>query len=287
MMTNLWIFIGIFMALVVVTWFFIRHRDQSIKSLEEKLKEETRKEEVDRMVYKKEQVLRYTSEKALRMKILLNDNLAQEIKSLLVSISGYADMLTIAGADFEEERNSLGNLIQNGVHRLTDIANKMGELSHYELLKEVDLRESIHVNDFSKDVINSYRRLTPVGVELIFETGLNDDFMVHTNKECLVKILYHLLDTALRHTKEGSVTLTVTDDGRRDHVNFTISDTGSGIPKRYQNKIFEELPEVGAELKLTGLDLMISRTLVKLLDGVIYVDPHYEAGTRVVFGIKG
>jgi len=130
-------------------------------------------------------------------------------------------------------------------------------------------------------------RFTPVGVELIFETGLNDDFMVHTNKECLVKILCHLLDTALRHTKEGSVTLTVTDDGRRDHVNFTISDTGSGIPKRYQNKIFEELPEVGAELKLTGLDLMISRTLVKLLDGVIYVDPHYEAGTRVVFGIKG
>ena len=287
MMNVLWIFIGIFVVLVVVTWFLIRHWDQSIRRLDERLKEETRKEEAARMVRNKEQVLRYASEKALRKKIQLNDNLAQEIKSLLVSITGYADMLTLAGADFEEERSSLGHLILDGVHRLTDITNKMAELSHYELLKEVDLCESVQVNAICLNVINGYQKYTSTGVELIFEAGLSDDFMVHTNEECLVKILCHLLDAALRQTKKGSVTLTVTDDGRRDHVTFTISDTGCGIPKLYQTTVFEELPEVGAELKLTGLDLMVSRTLVKLLGGIIYVDPHYEAGTRVVFDIKG
>lgn len=286
MMNVLWIFIGIFVVLVVVTWFFIRHWDRSIQRLGDQLEEEKRKEEAAQLVRKKEQVLRQTSEKALRKKIKLNDNLLQEMKTLQVSISGYSEMLTMTGEDYEEERNTLGQLIKNDVIRLMAITNKMAELSHYELLGEVSLRDSVQVNALCHNVINGYQKMTEAGVKLIFEVGLTDDFMVHTNEECLVKILCHLLDAALRHTTEGSVTLTVTDDGRRDHVTLTISDTGNGIPKPYQSTVFEDLPEVGSELKLTGLDLMISRTLVKLLGGIIFIDPHYEAGTRVVFDIK-
>lgn len=88
------------------------------------------------------------------------------------------------------------------------------------------------------------------------------------------------------YTREGVVSLTVTDDGGREGISFTVKDSGDGIPKKLQKKVFEALPDTGYEQKRTGLILMVCRTLVRLLEGVIYIDPHYENGTSVVFSIK-
>lgn len=60
----------------------------------------------------------------------------------------------------------------------------------------------------------------------------------------------------------------------------------SYLEKHFRKTVFDVLPDEGWELKSTGMSLMICRALVRLLDGTIYVDPHIDDGTSVVFDIK-
>lgn len=268
-------------------WLLIRYYNKAIGDVELKCQDEARKEEATQLLYKKEQVSRKAIERTFKQKRQFYSNIFQELKTPLVSITGYAEMLRISGNDFDEsDNNNVGRLILNNAHRMTDILNKLIDLSHYELLQELPLNDKVTVNELCQEIVGRYQGYAHEGVELRFVTGLEDDYVVHTNKDCLVKALCHLMDAAFRHTNKGLVTLSAINGGHLGYVTFMVSDTGFGIPKQYHNSVFEVLPDMGTELKLSGLDLMISRTIVRLLGGVMYVDPHYDIGTCVVFDIS-
>ena len=85
---------------------------------------------------------------------------------------------------------------------------------------------------------------------------------------------------------QESTKLLVTGRGEKGMLTFSVSDTGPGIPKGRQKEVFELFPETGEEVKTTGMGLSICRSIVRLLGGMVYIDPHYEKGTRVIFSIK-
>jgi signal transduction histidine kinase len=96
-------------------------------------------------------------------------------------------------------------------------------------------------------------------------------------------IFSNLINNALRHTqREGSVTLgaSVTNGA----VRFTVTDTGKGIPKEYQERIFEkffQVPENGP--KGTGLGLYIAREIVRGHGGDIGVESEPGKGSAFWF----
>jgi signal transduction histidine kinase len=125
------------------------------------------------------------------------------------------------------------------------------------------------------------------GVELRFVTNLPDHYAVCTNRDCLKKVLELLLDNAARHTREGHITLLVMDSpDRKGCLLLSLTDTGEGIPEERQLTAFDLQPSGDREENLTGAGLYTCKLIIRLLGGIIYVDPHYEKGTRVIFEIK-
>lgn len=277
----------VFAVLIVIgvgTWLFIRRCRKQEQQFAELLKEFELKEKAAITAHLKEKVARKAAERALESKRLLIDNVSQELLAPVSAISGFAEMLVLSGD--EDERDFVSHRILQISHQLTDMMGRVVELAHYELVHDMDLRDKVLANFTCQEVMSGYQEKVAKGVQLQVSSSLPDDYIIHTNEACLVKILRHLVGNAVRHTSEGVITLSVTGGGERENITFSVTDTGAGIPEKYRKTVFEELPEMGYDLKITGLSLMIARVLVRLLGGVIYIDPHYQKGTRVIFDIQ-
>ena len=96
-------------------------------------------------------------------------------------------------------------------------------------------------------------------------------------------VFSNLIGNAVRHTpKGGSITLGA--EAIDGSVRFTVADTGTGIPKEYQERIFEKFFQVPeADPKGTGLGLYIAKEIVRAHGGEIGVES--EPGRGALFGL--
>lgn len=274
--------IGGFLVMVAAFWLLHRQYRHSVSYLEKHFREKVLQEQTAQTLRMNEKMARQASERSLQMKRQMLSNIFQELNIPLVDILGCTEEM-----NFKSD-HTIAQVarMKNDAQRMKFIIDKMVELTRYELMREVPMNDHVAINHVCRQLIDHYQNYTPAGVKLSLETTLDDDLMIFTNEECLTKTLCHLLDASLRHTDAGSITLCVTNRGLRGYVSFTVNDTGLGIPKQYRKTVFDVLPDEGWELKSTGMSLMICRSLVRLLDGTIYVDPHIDNGTCVVFNIK-
>src|SRR5690606_7524230 len=115
-----------------------------------------------------------------------------------------------------------------------------------------------------------------------------DRIPLETDGDKVVKILENLLSNAVKFTREGEISLTVRETGPRNarRVEWTVKDTGIGIPADQQEAIFDEFRQVdGSSTRLyggTGLGLALSLALARLLNGDITVESEPGVGSTFV-----
>jgi signal transduction histidine kinase len=119
-------------------------------------------------------------------------------------------------------------------------------------------------------------------VEYVFHP-IVDSFVIETDVQRLQQILINLLSNANKFTTEGQITLEFRIDEKKQFVEFSVTDTGCGIPLEKQEKVFERFEKLNEYAQGTGLGLAICRITVEKLGGKIGVDKEYKAGTRFVF----
>lgn len=68
-----------------------------------------------------------------------------------------------------------------------------------------------------------------------------------------------------------------------DTALFSVTDTGCGIPKDHQNKIFNRFEKLDENAQGTGLGLSICQLIIEQLGGKIWIDPDYNQGARFLF----
>lgn len=293
-MVNYGLMIGMLMAVGLLFWVATRHWYHALKQLQSKYNELSRLEITERearasehVARRREQLSRLQAEKALQVKRRFLSCVSHEMRTPLNAIAGFAEVLTTHCDELEpDEKADLSRRIQESTKLLVGIVDKMIELSHYDSLQEIPRQDHTLVNFLCNEVLDSYRQKVAEGVELRYISDIDDGYIAQTNEECLRRLLCHLLDNAVKFTSEGSIVLVVSGRGEKGMLTFSVSDTGPGIPKERQKEVFELFPETGEEVKTTGMGLSICRSIVRLLGGMVYIDPHYEKGTRVVFSIK-
>ena len=103
----------------------------------------------------------------------------------------------------------------------------------------------------------------------------------------MAQIVNNVLSNAIKFTKEGSVELGFKVTG--DYVRFRVSDTGIGIPEEYHDEIFERFRQVeSADSRKyggNGLGLAISKSLVEILGGEIWMESVQMKGSTFYFTI--
>ncbi len=120
------------------------------------------------------------------------------------------------------------------------------------------------------------------------QTILNSNNYVSADKEMLLTILRNLVTNAIKFTYSGG-NIKILAETIENHVQFTISDNGMGIPPEYLDKLFDidcSLSKEGTENeKSTGLGLILCKEFVEKHNGKIWVESKLGKGSDFIFTI--
>ena len=208
-------------------------------------------------------------------------NVSHELKTPLASISGYSELIE-AGMVNEKDARRFAAEIHKSANRLLSLINDILELSKLDTLSEEMQIESVGLYDLAKACahmleLNAAKRGVIIRVE-------GEEAYVHGSKRMLEEVVYNLCDNAIRYNKEnGRVVLCVTN--KADTVVLQVKDTGIGIPKEHQGRIFERFYRVDKSRSKstggTGLGLAIVKHIAAIHGAVIELESEEDKGTCI------
>lgn len=220
------------------------------------------------------------AEESIRNKSLFLSNMSHEIKTPLNALSGFAEVLTMPGID-EATREQCNDIIQLNSELLLKLINDVIDISCLDVANMKFNIKSCEAVTLCRNVVKTLGAIKQTDAEMLFETELSS-LELGTDAERLQQLLINLLVNATKFTKQGSITLKLekADDG---NAQFSVTDTGCGIPLENQARIFERFEKLNEKAQGTGLGLSICQLIIKRLGGRIWIDSEYTEGARFIF----
>jgi len=210
-------------------------------------------------------------------------NASHELKTPLTAIKGFSETMI----DNDSVNMNYVKIIKKNTDRMIQIVKDLLTLSELEISKNIEFGKI----DLRKPINNSYimikEKAEKKGLTLKKSfKGKNFDIMGDSFK--LEQLFINLLDNAVKYTKEGEITINCREFDK--YIEIILKDTGIGIPKKFQERIFERFFVVDKNRSRqkggTGLGLSIVKHIVKLHDGEIEIDSHLGLGTIFVIQLK-
>lgn len=207
-------------------------------------------------------------------------NVSHELKTPLTSISGFAETLKLNENIDKETRNRFLTIIDGEANRLRRLIEDILTLSFIENDKKEE-KESINL-------YSVYRRVEDMlmisaktkNIALVCEA--DESISIQANADYVKQIILNLVDNAIKYTPEnGAVNVKIFTE--KENAVIKVSDTGMGIPKEDQSRIFERFYRVdkarSREIGGTGLGLAITKHIAMNLGGTISVESELEKGS--------
>lgn len=208
-------------------------------------------------------------------------NVSHELKTPLTAISGYAELIG-NGMTGKEDTIRFSNEIHSNANRLLSLINDIIKLSE---LDEADHQMEMEKIDLYKLAENCVQMMQVTaekqGIRLTLQ---GESTMIMANKGLMDEVFYNLCSNAIRYNKPGgSVTVTV---GTKDERPFlSVADTGIGIPKECQERVFERFYRVDKSRSKstggTGLGLAIVKHIVAQHNATLHLDSELDEGTTI------
>ena len=226
-------------------------------------------------------------ERASRLKSEFLATMSHELRTPLNAIIGFAEVLKdeIVGALSAEQKEYVGDIHSSGQH-LLNMINSILDLSKIEAGKlELNYEEfpvGVAINEVLNTVVGfSNKKGIPI------QTHIQQDVPpLIADKVKFKQIMFNLLSNAVKFTPENG-RITINANLVNQHLKIAVSDTGIGIKHEDTDKIFEAFRQLDASharrYEGTGLGLTLTKRLVELHGGRIWVDSEYGKGSTFTF----
>lgn len=231
------------------------------------------------------------AEKANAAKSDFLAHMSHELRTPLNGILGLAEITLKSSLDEEQYKHM--EMIRHSGKKLLNLVNDILDLARIEAGKieilnlEFDLRETI-------GKISEHFSITAEVKGIKFSSYIADDIpdAVIGDQDKIWQIIINLIGNAIKFTKKGSVTIGITVANRVDNlttVHFCVQDTGIGIAKERQSKIFERFTQEDSSITKVyggaGLGTTISKQLVQTMGGSIWFESEPGKGSAFHFTI--
>ena len=224
-----------------------------------------------------------------RLKSEFLANMSHELRTPLNSIIGFADVL-LEGIDGElnELMREDVTLIRDGGQHLRNLIGDILDMSKIEAgMMNLDYGK-VDLTRIAKEVMATTQGLlTEKDVHLI--GNIEEDIgVIEADRTRLVQIFLNILSNAAKFTDQGSITLTMKRQYNFDLL-VSIEDTGDGIKEEDIPLVFAQFRQVGdmqhRKAGGTGLGMPITKQLVELHGGEIWIESTYGVGTTFSFTV--
>lgn len=208
-------------------------------------------------------------------------NVSHELKTPLTSISGYSELIENGMAN-EKEVVHFAREIHQSANRLLTLINDIIRLSELDVSTETILYETLDLYEIADKCVSMLEMNAnnhDVTIQLMGKHAY-----IYANKEMMDELLYNLCDNAIRYNKKGG-SVTVSVEETEENVILSVEDTGIGIPKEHQNRVFERFYRVDKSRSKrtggTGLGLAIVKHIVARNNAALTLTSEMDVGTKI------
>ncbi|HEY3369556.1 MAG TPA: PAS domain S-box protein [Prolixibacteraceae bacterium] len=232
-------------------------------------------------------VAKEKAEESDRLKSAFLANMSHEIRTPLNSIIGFSELMSDPDFDFSQH-NRFNQIINNSGTKLLSIITDIMDLSKIEAGEVQIDKRPLSVNQLVIAIQKEYAfKAIEKDIELKLDLLGTDEIAIESDENKLRQILFNFVGNALKFTDKGFVEIGI--KVIEDFIQFHVKDTGIGIPPEFQTHIFERFRQVESAFTRkhggNGLGLAISKALIELLGGKVWLDTEQGIGSTFYFTI--
>ena len=233
---------------------------------------------------------RLVAEEATKAKSDFLSNMSHEIRTPMNAVLGMTHLAMLT--ELTPKQHDYLNKIDLSAKSLLSIINDILDFSKIEAGK-MDM-ESIdfNLNTVLQNLGNvvSVKAHEKENLEILFDTDPNVPHYLVGDPLRLGQVLINLCNNAVKFTEEGEIIVSIkllNIENNKSTLEFKVSDTGIGLTKEQQNKLFQSFSQADSSTTRkfggTGLGLSISKRLVEMMDGSIRVESEPGKGSNFIF----
>jgi signal transduction histidine kinase/DNA-binding response OmpR family regulator len=234
----------------------------------------------DAVSYQNERKRQQALEELDRARTEFFQNVSHELRApLTMLLTPLHDILDEPGVVLPAAaRDTVESSIRAG-DRLQRVADALLDLSRSESGALVPDREDLDLASVTADVVEGYRPVTEGRLNLRVVMP-NEPFLAYVDRTMWTTIVTNLVNNAVKFTREGEVTVSLTGDDTQ--VILTVADTGIGIPLDEQAHIFERFHRVPGQQPGSGIGLALVSEMTAAHGGSVEVASEPGKGSRFI-----
>lgn len=231
------------------------------------------------------QTIRKQHEDILRNAQIRQDftaNVSHELKTPLTSISGYAELIESGMAE-EKDVERFAHEIHRNSKRLLTLINDIIRLSELDVIGDETIYERLNLSEIAITCVEMLQVNAESHSVLLQFLGREQQYIT-ANKEMMEELLYNLLDNAIRYNnKNGEVFVSIYEENGQ--AVLSVRDTGIGISREHQERIFERFYRVDKSRSKstggTGLGLAIVKHILAKHNARMKLNSEPGKGTEI------
>lgn len=267
----IWGFI-VFMLVLLICIYWLRNSRKEKKMLRKEMKLQAE------VLAAEEKTL--ASEK---MKASFIQSIVRELRTPLTAINSATELILDDTLD-ASSKQELGPIVKSNTMHLNSLVDYMLEVSELDsgLAKGDEEMEPANISDMCCTEVKRISEREPKP-EVTYQLNLPDDehCLINIHKRYFSMMIYALISNAHKFTERGIITIScqVLDS----QFEFSIADSGKGIPESQKDWIFERFTKIDPYSSGTGLGLYLCRLITERVKGKIWLDTTYTRGAKFVF----
>lgn len=234
------------------------------------------------------------AEESDQLKSAFLANMSHEIRTPMNAILGFAELITMSDSEVSStEKENYVKLINVSGNNLLRLIDDIIDISKIEAGQIKIHKKKCYLNETLKDIQQSFIELGKINEKENIEIRLNElaqsqNLIINTDTIRLNQVFTNLIGNALKFTEEGFIEFGY-EIVNNEKLLFYIKDTGVGMDQNKKDLVFDRFTKIEDDnsrlYRGAGLGLAISKSLVELLGGEIWVDSALSAGSTFYFNL--